>query len=179
MALNNFPVLNSERLKLRQIMQEDLENIFNGLSHPEVIKYYGVSYKTIEETQGQIDWYKQLEENKTGIYWAICSFDNSIFYGAGGLNNIDKANKKAEIGFWLLPEFWKKGLMQEAFPLICKYGFNHLNLHRIEGFVESKNLSCKKSIEKMEFVFEGTMRDCEIKNNKFVSIDMYSKLKTD
>ena len=60
----SFPVLKSERLILRQIRQDDIQNIFKGLSHPEVIAYYGVSYKSLEETQEQIDWYKNLEETK-------------------------------------------------------------------------------------------------------------------
>ena len=94
MNSDSFTILNSERLLLRQIVQEDIHDIFKGLSHPEVIKYYGVSYKTLEETQEQIDWYRGLEENETGIYWAICSVDNSTFYGVGGLNNLDKKNKK-------------------------------------------------------------------------------------
>ena len=70
--------MNSERLLLRQIVQEDIHDIFKGLSHPEVIKYYGVSYKTLEETQEQIDWYKGLEENETGIIpqLIIGSFEN-------------------------------------------------------------------------------------------------------
>ena len=179
MNSDSFTILNSERLLLRQIVQEDIHDIFKGLSHPEVIKYYGVSYKTLEETQEQIDWYRGLEENETGIYWAICSVDNSTFYGVGGLNNLDKKNKKAEIGFWLLPDFWNKGFMKEAFPLICNFAYNSLNLHRIEGFVDSRNITCKKAIEKMGFIFEGSMRDCEIKDNQFLSVDIYSKLKTD
>ena len=36
-----FPVLTSERVVLRQIVDSDLENVFKGLSHPDIIKYYG------------------------------------------------------------------------------------------------------------------------------------------
>lgn len=49
----------------------------------------------------------------------------------------------------------------------------------IEGYVDSRNIACKKAIEKMGFIFEGSMRDCEIKDNQFLSVDIYSKLKTD
>lgn len=69
--------------------------------------------------------------------------------------------------------------MQEAFPIICNYGFEHLNLNRIEGFVDSENKNCKKAIEKMNFKLEGTMRECEIKNGKYLNVDIYSKLKND
>jgi len=69
--------------------------------------------------------------------------------------------------------------MQEAFPLSCNYGFETLGLNRIEGFVDSENRNCKKAIEKLNFNLEGTMRDCEIKDGKFLSIDIYSRLKAD
>ena len=54
MNSDSFTILNSERLLLRQIVQEDIHDIFKGLSHPEVIKYYGVSYQTLEDTKEQI-----------------------------------------------------------------------------------------------------------------------------
>ncbi|HRB19050.1 MAG TPA: GNAT family N-acetyltransferase, partial [Chitinophagales bacterium] len=165
----NFPTLKTENLLLRQFQQSDIENVFLGLSHPDIIKYYGVSYDTIEATQEQMTFFAELEKNETGIWWAICSLDNTIFYGAGGLNNLSKEHHKAEIGFWLLPSFWGKGLMQEAMPIICDYGFQQLNLNRIEGFVESKNSNCKKAMAKLQFQYEGTMHECEIKNGDYIS----------
>lgn len=175
----SFPTLRSDRLLLRQIEQEDIENIYHGLSNPEVIRYYGVGYDNLKAVEEQMNWFKNLEQTGTGIWWGICSSENRIFYGAGGFNRLSKKHKKAEIGFWLLPEFWGKGFMQEAFPLICKHGFESLGLNRIEGFVDSKNDRCKKAIEKMDFKLEGTMRECEIKNGAFLDIDIYSKLKGD
>ncbi len=171
-----FPIIKTDRLLLRQFVEDDLENVFKGLSHPDIIKYYGVSYNTLESTREQMKFFADLEENKTGIWWAICSADNKIFYGAGGLNSLNKNFKKAEIGFWLLSNFWGKGIMKEAVPLICNYGFNNLGLHRIEGFVESENDNCKRAMAKLDFILEGTMNDCEIKNGRFISLDIYSKL---
>ena len=173
-----FPVMKTDRLLFRQFEYTDLENVFKGLSHPDVIKYYGVSYPTLEAAKEQMIFFSDLEKNGTGIWWAICSPDNKIFYGAGGLNSLSKEHKKAEIGFWLLPEFWGKGIMTEAMPKICNYGFNSLGLHRIEGFVETENKICIKAMEKLGFHLEGTMRACEIKNGQFISLNIYAKLKT-
>lgn len=167
----------SKRLLLRKIQGDDIGNIFKGLSHPDVIKHYGVSFKTLEATQEQMDWFNDLEKNETGFWWAVCSKDNSVFYGAGGFCDWDKNQKKAEIGFWLLPEYWGNGFMTEAMPMICNHGFQQMDMHRIEGYVESVNMNCKKAMNKLNFTLEGTMRDCEIKNGKFISVDIYAKLK--
>ena len=173
-----FPIIKTKRLLLRQFVESDLESVFKGLSHPDIIKYYGVSYQTLEDTKEQMTFFADLEKNETGIWWAVCSPDNKTFYGAGGLNSLSKEHKKAEIGFWLISEFWGDGIMKEAMPLICNYGFNSLGLHRIEGLVETENKNCKKAMAKLDFQHEGTMKDCEIKNGAFISLDIFAKVKT-
>lgn len=174
--LSEFRVIKTNRLLLRQFVESDLEKVFEGLSHPDIIKYYGVNYESLEATKDQMKFFADLENNGTGIWWAVVSLDNKIFYGAGGLNSLSKEHRKAEIGFWLLPEFWGHGIMKEVMPLICQYGFEHLGLHRIEGLVESDNTNCKNAMAKLDFQLEGTMIDCEIKNGKFISLNIYAKL---
>lgn len=174
---SNLLVMSTKQVLLRQITVNDLENIYKGLSNPQVIKYYGVSFDSLEATQKQMLWFENLKQTETGVWWAVCSPDNKVFYGAAGLNNVLKEHKNGEIGFWLLPEFWRKGIMTEVVPLICSYGFDKLRLHRIEAFVESENQNSKKTLTKIGFEYEGTMKDCEIKNGKFISLDMYALIK--
>lgn len=173
----HIPKLQSERLRLRPIVAADHAHIFAGLSHPDVIQFYGVSFLTYEETQVQMDWYATLQQEETGCWWAICDRETGTFLGAGGLNDLSKEHLKAEIGFWLLPQYWGKGFMKEAFPLILDHSFNDLGLHRIEGFVDAHNHNCKRALAKVGFTQEGTMRDCEMKNGALISIDIYSRLK--
>lgn len=174
-----FPKLKTNRFLLRQFISTDIDFVFKGLSHPEVTKYYGVYFPDLAATEEQMKWFAQLEKDGTGIWWAICSPDNKVFYGAGGMNNVNKIHKKAEIGFWLLTEHWGKGIMTEVMPTICNYGFDQLGLHRIEATVETDNVNCKKAINRLNFVHEGTMKDCEFKHGKYISLDIYAKLNTD
>lgn len=174
-----FPLLRTSRFVLRQFNENDLDNVFLGLSDPAVIKYYGVNYKSREETQKQLIWFAELEKNGTGIWWAVCSPDLSVFQGAAGLYYLNKEHRKAELGCWILPPFWGRGMMQEVSALVVDYGFNHLGLHRIEGFVETENVNCKRAMAKMDFVHEGTMRECEIKNGKWISLDIYARINQD
>jgi [ribosomal protein S5]-alanine N-acetyltransferase len=177
MITSENPTIKTDRLLLRRIIATDIDNIFKGLSDPRIIKYYGVNFKTLEATKEQMIFYADLEKNGTGTWFAICSPDNKVFYGAGGLNGLNKQHRKAEVGFWLLTDYWGQGIMKESMPLICDYGFKNLSLHRIEGFVESENANCKRAMAKLDFQYEGTMRDCEIKNGKFISLDIYAKLR--
>jgi [ribosomal protein S5]-alanine N-acetyltransferase len=169
--------MKTNRLLLRRFINDDIENVFKGLSHPQVIQYYGVSYSSLEETKTQMKWFDEIEQNKTGQWFAICSVNNKIFYGGCGLNSINTEHRKGEIGYWLIPDFWNKGIITEALPLVCEHGFTRLELHRIEAVVETENEKSKKTILKAGFIYEGTMKECEWKNGKYISLDMYAKLK--
>ncbi len=169
----------SERLSLQPVRDEDISLIYQGLSDQRVVKYYGVSFDSLEKTKIQMEWYRNLESEGTGIWWTVRTRSNGTFIGAGGFNNLVKEHRKAEIGFWLLPEFWGKGYMSEAFRKICHFGFEDLGLHRIEGWVESNNAACIKALIKCGFTLEGTMRECEWKDDHFIDLCLYSQLESE
>ena len=78
-AVNNKEDLRSteifrEESKGRAKSISDIENIYRGLSHPEVIKYYGVSYNSLEATKVQMEWFKEPQQ----LCWAICDAENKI-----------------------------------------------------------------------------------------------------
>lgn len=172
---NSYQLL-TNRLFLLPVEDSDIENIYRGLSHPKVIKHYGVSFKTLEETKEQMEWYRQLRENETGFWWKILLKDSEEFVGAIGLNDIKKEHQRGEIGFWLLPEFWGIGIAVEALPKVLSYGFKQLNLHRVEAWVDSQNESSRKVLEKTGFHFEGTLKDYELKNNEFINMDILARI---
>lgn len=176
---DHFPVLQTERCLLRRIERSDQQKIFEGLSHPEVIPYYGVSYQSFEATAAQMDFYDGLLQNGTGIWWAVCLNDAaSSFMGACGFNDLRKEHRRAEIGFWLLPQYHNNGFMSEALAAAIHYGFTAMGLHRIEAIVEAGNKKSSTLLTKFDFVFEGTHRECEIKNGKFIDLEYFALLNT-
>ncbi len=171
--------MKTENYYLKEIVSKDIVNIHKGLSDSEVTKYYDVHFSTIEETETQMAWYQELKEKGTGLWWGIYGVEDHKFRGAGGFNNLEKKHKKAEIGFWLLREYWGKGILKEVMPQLFSEGFENMDLNRIEGYVLNDNKKCKTALEKINFTYEGTMRESEIKNNQLVSIDIYSILQKD
>lgn len=169
--------MNKSNYILKEIKQSDITNIHKGLSNSEITKYYDVHFSTLEETEEQMEWYRNLKKEGTGIWWGIYDKKDNQFCGAGGFNGLDKNHQKAEIGLWLLKEYWGKGILKEVMPQLFEQGFKNLNLNRIEGYVVSENTKCKNALEKINFQYEGTMRECEIKNGEKINIDFYSILK--
>lgn len=167
----------TNRFLLRKFSQNDLENVYKGLSHPEVVKYYGIRYDSLEATNEQLKWFAELENEGTGIWWAICFQENQEFCGAIGFTNVNKPLHKAEIGFWLLPEYWGKGIVAEVLPLVCNHAFENLGLQRIEAYVETENLACLAVMKKNNFVLEEILKECELKDGKFINLALYALLK--
>lgn len=172
--MQHFPEIITGNFLLRKIQPEDHNQVFLGLSHPDVIRYYGVSYDSPEAAKIQMQWYDELLEKNTGIWWAICNRENDVFYGAAGFNNILHEHRKAETGFWLFPQFQGRRIIPSILPVILKVAEQRFNLHRTEAQVESENIASRKVLLKSGFKYEGTLQDAEIKTGRFISLDMFA-----
>jgi [ribosomal protein S5]-alanine N-acetyltransferase len=174
-----FPELATERLLLQPILPEDQPFIFEGLSHPQVIPYYGVQYKTLEETALQMLYYNQIWQQQSGAWWKIVTKDTLEKAGAIGYNNYSVQNNKCEVGYWLLPKYWGNGLISEALQKMITYLFQKKGVHRIEALIEEGNQpSCSVAVRN-GFKQEGLLRDYEWKNERYISLHIYSLLASD
>ena len=171
-----FPELSSDRFYLRQVQDTDLEFLYEGLSDEEAMPYNGVYFKTLEDTKTQLEWYKKGYEEGTGIYWKIVSKDKGESVGVVSVYYYKKEHRKAELGYWILPRFWKKGIASEVIPPIIDYWKNEKDLHRLEAFVEGENTPSIALMERLGFTHEGTMRECEIKFGRFIDLRVYALL---
>lgn len=174
-----FPELETKRFLLKQILAQDQPFIFKGLSDPLVIPYYGVQYDSLEATLDQMKFYEKLWVEKTGCWWKIIDRSTLEPVGACGMNYYQPSHEKAELGYWLLPDFWKMGIMPEVLPVVINHLFATWNLHRLEAVIEEGNeASCKLS-ERLGFRFEGKLRESEIKHGRHINLLMYGLLASD
>ncbi|WP_121354580.1 GNAT family N-acetyltransferase [Flavisolibacter nicotianae] len=171
-----FPFLSTERLLLQSIEPDDQPFIFEGLSHPEVIPFYGVRYSTFEESKRQMDWYATIYKEQTGVAWKIVDKQSGCKMGVIAYYFFKPEHRKAEIGFWLLPQYWNKGLISEALIPVVAYCKDEIGIHRLEAFVEEGNSASSRVLEKAGFAFEGKMKDCEIKGDRYISLLIYALL---
>lgn len=173
-----FPEIITERFLLRKIIDADLAKIFEGLSHTDVIRHYGVSYTTLESAKEQMDFYNDLLLNETGIWWAVChkNMPNQLI-GACGFNNWHRQHRSIEIGYWLLAGEQGSGIMTESIAGILPYAFNTLNVHRVEAVVEEGNDRSTRLLTRLGFTYEGTRKECEIKNGVFISLLYFALIK--
>ncbi|HDO1382377.1 TPA: GNAT family N-acetyltransferase [Aeromonas veronii] len=168
-------VITLREINLRTFKADDLAFVYAGLSDPDVIQFYGISYSTEAACEEQMRWYQSIEEQGVGCWFLIESAEGKL--GALGLNNICREHHNAELGYWLLPHYWGRGIMRKALCGLLSYAFNELKLHRIGADVEMENLRSQQLLRTYGFVLEGVSRECEIKSGQYVSLMKYSLLK--
>jgi len=175
-----FPLIETERLALRNVSAKDAKDMFTYLSDQDVVQHMGLEpYKSSEEVMEEINWYKSIWENGTGIRWCITLKDEDTVIGSCGFLNMQQKHYKAEIGYELSRNYWGQGIASEALEAVLAYGFEHLNLERIEALIEPLNTSSQRLVEKHGFLREGLLRHYEYTCGKFDDLYMYSILKGD
>jgi [ribosomal protein S5]-alanine N-acetyltransferase len=170
-----FPVLETPDLLLRRIENSDAQEVFIMRSHPEAMKYLQrPPAKTVEDALLHIEKIQNLEKNNSGINWGICLKDESKIAGNICIWNISKEHHRAELGYVLLPSFFKKGIMRQAIRRVITYAFNDLKLHSLEAQVNPLNISSIKVLEKNGFVREGYFKENFHVGGKFYDSAVYS-----
>lgn len=176
--LDEFPIIETDRLILREVTEKDADSLLSYLSDEEVTRHMGLApFTSPEDALDEIGWYQSIFENGTGMRWGITLKEKSHVIGSCGFLNMSKKHHRAEIGFELSREYWGKGIAGEALQAVVAYGFTNLNLNRIEALIEPANSPSQKLVEKTGFLREGLLRDYEYTQGKFDDLYMYSILK--
>ena len=174
-----FPVLETERLKLREIKKEDAAGIFACFSNDNVTRYYGQeTLQNIEGAEKFVDFFSKNFNEKRGIRWGIELKGEKEIIGTIGFNAWFPKHKRAEIGYEIHPDHWRKGYTSEAVSKVLSYGFDVMDLTRIGAVVFLENEASNKLLTKIGFQKEGVLRDYMYQNGIAHDTYIYSLMKS-
>lgn len=172
-----FPVVETDRLVLRQVTEADVNEIYFLRSDAGLMKYIDrPSLKSEEDAIALIRKIAKLLQDNEGINWGICLKENNRLLGTIALFNFVKEHYRCELGYMLHPGFQGKGIAQEALTAVLKYAFNLINLHSIEANVNPGNMASIKLLERNGFVKEAYFRENFYFEGKFLDSAIYSLL---
>ncbi|OBZ16400.1 GNAT family N-acetyltransferase [Bacillus sp. FJAT-26390] len=170
-----YPILETERLLLREIVKEDAQGIFNCFSNKDVTRYYGQDPLTsIEQAEQFVAFFAKNYNEKRGIRWGIELKGYPGIIGTIGFNAWMTKHKRAEIGYELHPEYWQKGYAAEAVSEVISYGFKELDLMRIGAVVFIENVASNELLTKLGFEKEGVLRNYMYQNGVPYDTNVYS-----
>jgi RimJ/RimL family protein N-acetyltransferase len=111
--------------------------------------------------------------------FAILSPDGQDFYGGIGLRPLEDVEcRTCEVGYWIAPAAWGRGLATEALRGFSRWAFEQFReLLRLEAGVFSTNEASGKVLSKAGYTHEGTRRKAIWKNGEVLDIKIYSLLR--
>lgn len=179
MMLDKFPELRTERLRLIEIKQIHLNDYYNLFKDERVAHYYNiVPFKEEKDAQKYLDWFESRFKARLGIRWGIALKKSEHIIGTAGFNNFQK-NHRASLGYDLQFDHWNKGITTEALKAIIMFGFQELEINRVEAEVMQGNIASEKVLEKLKFKKEGILREWMYWNENHYDMTMFSLLKKD
>ncbi|BAY81701.1 hypothetical protein NIES267_11780 [Calothrix parasitica NIES-267] len=172
-----FPILKTPRLLLRAINYSDAQSVHCNLSDFYTVLYSNVAEPpSLKEVRKIIDIWSENFKKQQGFRWGITIKEQNIVIGSCGYKNINKKHRRAEIGYEISPAYRRKGFMSEALNAVLEYGFEVIELNRIEATVNCGNLPSILLLHKLGFSEEGILKEYEFQKDKFIDLKLFSLL---
>jgi len=178
-----FPVLETDRLVLREITMDDLDWYIEHFSRPEMIEgsdMQGPESREVAEQELR-KYIVDLFRNRDGFRWGITLRGDPRLVGSLGFYKWARpSGHMAEMGYDLQREHWGKGIMSEAMRAVIDFGFERMQLLRMEAFVFLLNTRSTRMLERLGFKREGVLRKRGVTWDGVVSDDtLYALLSDD
>lgn len=152
--------LETERLELKEISESHVEDILkirsNGIINQFVKR---IPPKNNYDALDFILTIKERTRNNETFYWGISLKEQRNLIGTICLWNFSEDQKTAEVGYELLPDYHRKGIMSEALAAVLNFGFNDLHLQEIVAMTNKFNENSKGLLLKHDFILEDDRTD--------------------
>ncbi|MEZ4822097.1 MAG: GNAT family protein [Ignavibacteria bacterium] len=158
-------------IKLAEISDKHKDSLVKLLNNENVSKWllhvpFPYSPKDAEE------FIEKCRYNKVDHLFAIENDGVHI----GGIGIHIKGEHKAEIGYWLGEEYWRKGYLTIALNKVIDYAFKDLNLKRIYAGTFEDNIASERLLLKCGFEYEGTLRKSLKKDDVYFNEKIFSRI---
>jgi len=157
----NWPVLDTPRLEIRLLDENDVTNSFHILSNIVAMKYYGSPpHENPEYTRDHhVNLLLSRFKYRDTAPLAVTLKPSGKFIGHVNVLSFDRDFRSAELAYILDPEYWGRGLGTEAVGRVLDFLVRDMKLHKIRAGVFKGNVASRRVLEKVGFEQEGHLRD--------------------
>jgi ribosomal-protein-alanine N-acetyltransferase len=177
---DTFPQIETERFVLRAVTDSDSGDLLALYSDETVVEYMPLDpFESEQDALDEMSWYRKIFKEQTGLRWMIEDKQSHRVIGTCGYLGYEEEHHRAEIGYDLLSSCWGKGVMTEVARAVLEFGFNQLQLNKIEAKVDPGNEASIRLLYKLGFQQEGLLRQHEFEKGRYVDLAVFSKLQSD
>lgn len=159
------PLLETPRLRLRELAAEDAEALFHLYSQPRTMRYWSCPpYAERAQAEALLASISRGQAADELLEWGVELRESGHLAGTLTLHQLDAGNRRAEVGYLLDCAHWGKGLMAEALEAVLAFAFacgeeGGLGLHRLEADTDPRNVGSVKLLERLGFRLEGLLHE--------------------
>jgi RimJ/RimL family protein N-acetyltransferase len=155
-----LPTLDTPRLALRTLVDEDVPALFAIFKEPEAMRFWTSPAMTgIAEAETLLREIQHHAQAKTLFQWGIARREDDLVIGTSTLFRIDRQHRRGELGYIVRPDFWGRGLATEALTALIDHAFGTLDLHRLEADIDPRNAASIRLVQRLGFKEEGHLRE--------------------
>ena len=154
-------ILETERLILRYLQIDDLNDLYALYCDPDVIRYIPDAPRSYEETREELEWHMNGHPKHPELgLWATIDKGTGKFIGRCGLLpwTIDR-QFEVEVAYLIAQAYWGQGLGTEAARALVDYGFEQLGYSRLICLIDAENQASIKVARKIGMGYEKEGRD--------------------
>ncbi len=172
--------LDGDGVVLRTIEEEDLPFLRDAINDPTVRRY--LTSRLPLNLDDEREFYEEVvvgdESTLNLLVWAVDPDAEPGAHRAGtiGLQGLDSVDGSAEIGLFLVPEAWNRGVGSEASRLVTDWAFAERRRHRVVARVADGNEASARIWEKLGFRHEATFREAVYADGRYVDQHLYAVL---
>lgn len=156
-------MLKTDRIRLRKLKETDVGHAWLLFQDPHVLEWT-IRFSAKPRRKDIETLLADPQRLAFGIFLGKTFVGIAeIFDRQGGLAGNDHS-PQAEVGYWLLPAYWGRGIALEALLLLKEYAFSELGLHRLQATCYAKNARSRRVLEKGGFRLEGTRKGARVKD---------------
>jgi len=177
MSMSDFHSLEGEKVYFKALNIEDVQEIHDYASDPEVSRFIGWNLmNTVHETRKLIETMLDRESAGTHLYASMVLKSTQEIIGTAMVFNFDKEANKAEIGYVIHRNHWGKGYGSEIVALMTDFAFQSLHLHKLYAYVVDANIGSARILEKNGYELEGRLKDNYFIDNKYYDALFFGKI---
>lgn len=155
----SYPYLADGEIALRGWREADADAQLAGLNDPVFVRFSDSTELSREQVLRRIAAVDGLREAGTAVYFAIvAAADDGEVLGEVSLSGIDDFQRRASVGYWLLPAARGRGAATRAVRLVAGWAFAELRLARLELTCGPDNVGSRQVAERSGFRQEGLLR---------------------
>ncbi len=172
-----LPSLETKRLLLRKLTLEDTSDMHDFTSDSIVSKYVSWDpHTSLADTKSYLHYVIKQYENRQIAPWGLEYKENGKLIGTIDFVYWDPKNQTAEIGYAISRQYWGAGITTEAAAAVLSFGFDQMDLIRIQARCLSQNIASQRVMEKCGMTYEGTIRKGLLVKGVHRDLKLYSIL---